>query len=107
MSERVLHLDVVVYKEDDLFVAHCLQLDLVTTAKTIEQACCDIEDVIKTHITYAIENDNLENLLKPAPPEIWNLLLKTNIVAEGSIKRWELPKMPPNVEHVEIQGLCA
>ncbi|MGH7800127.1 MAG: hypothetical protein ACREOW_05785 [Thermodesulfobacteriota bacterium] len=106
ISKLVLHLDVVCYKEGNLFIAHCLQLDLVTAAKTTEQAFYDMENIIKTHIAYAIENDNLENLFKPAPLEIWRLFPKATVLDDESPRRLKFPKMPPN-RIVEIQRLCA
>lgn len=68
--EIALHLDVLVYKED-IWIAHCLQLDLVTTADSDDKAIADMRDVIKAHIEFAAQNDNWEHLFKPAPPEVW------------------------------------
>lgn len=53
------------------FVAHCLELDLVATADTLEAVKADILDVIITQIQYSFANDNLEYLYHSAPPEVW------------------------------------
>ena len=37
-SKAKIHLDVLLAKEDALYVAHCLQLDLVATGETLEEA---------------------------------------------------------------------
>lgn len=53
------------------FVAHCLELDLVATADTLEAVKADILDVIAAQVHYAFANDNLEYLYHSAPPEVW------------------------------------
>lgn len=53
------------------FVAHCLELDLVATADTLEAVKADILDVIIAQVRYAFVNDNIEYLYHPAPPEVW------------------------------------
>jgi hypothetical protein len=62
---------VLIKKEDDLFIAHCLELDIVTTANAIDQVKRDIVDLIVAQVDYAFSNDNLDNLYHPAPPEVW------------------------------------
>ncbi|MDR3568242.1 MAG: hypothetical protein P4L43_09470 [Syntrophobacteraceae bacterium] len=53
------------------FVAHCLELDLVATAATMEAVKADIFDVIVAQVHHAFANDNLEYLYHPAPSEVW------------------------------------
>ncbi len=52
-------------------VAHCLELDLVATADTLDAVKADILDVIIAQFQYASANDNLEYLYHSAPPEVW------------------------------------
>lgn len=61
-----------VRKEDDLFVAYCLELDLVATGKTEDEAVKDLMDVTVEQVTYCIVNDNMDRLFRRAPEEIWN-----------------------------------
>ena len=66
-----IKLNVIIYQEGNEWVAHCLQMDIVT-ANTAERSVeSDIIDLIKAQVIYAIENDNLGNIFKPAPPEEW------------------------------------
>lgn len=58
-------------KESGLFVSHCLELDLVATGHSIEEAEDNIFDVIKAHLEFAFENNNWDNVYRPAPAEIW------------------------------------
>ncbi|MGH7900893.1 MAG: hypothetical protein ACRENZ_04075 [Thermodesulfobacteriota bacterium] len=106
MKPRIIHLDVICYKEDELWVAHCLQLDLVTTANTSEQAFCDMEDVVRTHIEYIIKNDNWEYLFKPAPPGVLNLFLKSHPVEDESTGHFDFSNLLPQT-NIEIQRLYA
>jgi len=62
---------VLIKKDPDAWVAHCLELNLVTVAETAKQAESDMIDVIMAHVRYAIENDNLAHMSHPAPPEVW------------------------------------
>lgn len=68
---RILYLDVLITQEEGQFVAHCLQLDLVATAKSYEEVRKDIIDIIKTYLEYAYEYDKRDNLFVPAPPKAW------------------------------------
>lgn len=66
-----IRLDILIKKEEDYFLAHCLQFDLVTTANTLKDVRKDIIDLCRAHIEYAHEYDNLEYLFSPAPKEVW------------------------------------
>lgn len=63
--------NILVKKEEDLFVAHCLELDIVTTSKNEKEVISDILDLVKAQVNYAFSNDNLVHLFHPAPPEVW------------------------------------
>lgn len=65
------NLDVLLYREDGQWVAHCLQLDLVEAGTTATEAEDALAGVIQHHIQWAIEDDDMENLFRPAPPETW------------------------------------
>jgi hypothetical protein len=66
------HFRFLVRKEEDWFVAYCLELDLMTAAKTEDQAVQDIVDVTIEQVRYCIVNDNIDRLFRRAPEEIWN-----------------------------------
>lgn len=81
-----LHIDGVVYKEGQEFVAHALQLDLVVTAPTEEQAVRDLLDVIIAQVTDAFENDNLKYLFRSAPSEAWEKWRKIDKMREEPVQ---------------------
>ena len=63
--------NVIIKEEEGLCVAHCLELDIVATGDTTEKAWGEMVDLIGIQVGYAFSNDNLENLYRPAPPEVW------------------------------------
>jgi hypothetical protein len=71
VEATALFFNVLTKKEEDYYLAHCLELDLVTTAPTIEQAREDIADVIACQVDDAFAHDNLDYLYPPAPPTVW------------------------------------
>lgn len=44
-------------------------MDLVTTANTVDDAFVEMKDLIMTQIEFAAENNNMENIFKPAMTE--------------------------------------
>jgi hypothetical protein len=94
-----LTVNVLLKKEEELFVAHCLELDIVTTGRTQEEAQKDMVDCIIAQIDHAFSNDNLENLLKPAPSEVWQEFFSCKKDVEEKNHRIKLPpamKSPQN-----------
>lgn len=77
--------NVVCFKEEELFVAHCLELNIATSAETIGEVKNDISDLIKAQIEYAIGHNNMEYLFKSAPQEIWNILKHSKPDLEDTI----------------------
>lgn len=73
-------LDVLCYREDGHDVAHCLEMDLVATASTRDAAVRDLVDVLRAHVRYAVEQDNLVHLFKPAPEEYWAKLANAELI---------------------------
>jgi hypothetical protein len=63
---------ILIKKEDDLWVAHCLELDLVSASPSKEEVEKDIISIINEQVRYCITNDNMENLFRDAPQEVWD-----------------------------------
>jgi hypothetical protein len=66
-----IRLDILIKKEEDYYLAHCLQFDIVTTSDTLDDVKKDIINLCRAHIEYSYEYDNLEYLFSPAPKEVW------------------------------------
>jgi len=65
---------VVIYKEDDSWIAHCLELDLVADAKSVKTALKRLGGVIVAQIEHLTAEDRLDELYFPAPLEYWKRL---------------------------------
>jgi predicted RNase H-like HicB family nuclease len=66
---------VLIYKEDNNWVAHCLDFDLLACARrSPRDAVSRLMGVIRAHIEYLDDNGLLEQLHRPAPREYWNML---------------------------------
>ena len=70
-AEASMKFSILLKKENELFVAHCLELDIVASGKDVDQVRTDIIDLVKAQVSYAFSNDNLDYLYHPAPPEVW------------------------------------
>lgn len=69
--DLAMTVNVLLKEEEGLYVAHCLELDLVTTGSSYADAQKDMVDCIIAQVHYAFENDNLDYLFHSAPPEVW------------------------------------
>lgn len=66
-----MRLRVVFYQEDGDWYGHCLEFDLVESGATLKEARADILDVIRAHVEWAIQHENMEHLYRSAPMEFW------------------------------------
>lgn len=66
-----ISVNILIKKEDGLFIAHCLELDIIAVCDTLDNARKEVISLVCAQIDYAFSNDNLENLYHPAPQEVW------------------------------------
>ena len=59
-------------KQEDLWIAHCLELDLVAAAPSMQDAETDLLSIIDEQVQYCVTNNNMENLFHDAPKEVWD-----------------------------------
>jgi len=81
-----LSVNVLVKKEGNSWTGHCLEFDIVATAKSLDSLKKDLNDLIIAQINYAFSNDNLDYLYHPAPPEIWEEFFKCKNQTEDDIR---------------------
>jgi hypothetical protein len=74
MAENRLSFRATVSREGDEWVAHCLDLDIVTVATTPDQAMDRLADAVGAQLWYAKMHDNFAYLFKPAPLAAWERL---------------------------------
>lgn len=63
--------NILIKKENEMFVAHCMELDIIATGSSVDEVSQDMIDLIIAQLKYAFSNDNLDHLYRPAPPEVW------------------------------------
>lgn len=73
-TPREVILQVLVSKTSSGYEAHCLQMDIVTEAGSIEQAMNDICDLIRAQYRFGRDTKNLESVFVPAPAADWQKL---------------------------------
>ncbi len=71
MAHSQISFNILLKQENEIWIAHCLELDIVATADSLEQAKNDLFDLIKAQLDYALENDNMAYFYHAAPREIW------------------------------------
>ena len=86
-----LRLDLLLYKEDETWVAHCLQLDVVGTGDTPDEASNVAIDCVEASIAYAFEIDDLGHLFKLAPRGVIDKFLHhAGLIGEPIVKKIEI-----------------
>jgi hypothetical protein len=73
-----LFLRVLGYKENDSWMAHCLEMDLVGSGRTFQEALRELSDLIDAQICFSIFKGNPSLLYHPAPPELIETYTRLN-----------------------------
>ena len=84
--------------ENDLWVGYCLELDIVTTAASVDQVKNDLKDLILAQVDYAFTNNNLDNLYHPAPRKIWQEFFHCKLLSEDRTPLTSAYQPPGNLE---------
>jgi predicted RNase H-like HicB family nuclease len=71
MSEptSTLHLTAVVTREDDWYVARCLEIEAVSQGETVEQALANLRDVVEVYL----EEEGVPPTSAPIPPLVTSI----------------------------------
>ncbi len=96
-------LHVLVYREDDFWLAHCLEFDAVAQGGTPEQARAGLIDAIETLVSDAIEHGDEAGLYSPAPAELWRRFGQ----AKASEVRFNMRQLEAGAETLITERLAA
>ena len=66
-------LHVLLTKEDDVFVARCLDFTVSSHGKSEMESLKSLAEAIKEYILTAIENSNIDNLYDPVHNKYWRM----------------------------------
>jgi len=78
--------NILVKEENGIYIAHCLELDIVATGSSSKEAQKEIKDLILAQVDYAFCNDNLDNLYHPAPANVWKEYFECRDQTEDRIR---------------------
>jgi predicted RNase H-like HicB family nuclease len=66
-----LDFQVLVYPEDDWWIAHCLEMDLPAEGNTPDEAIQNLLDIARVQVEDALKHQNLTSIFSAAPAELW------------------------------------
>jgi len=70
-DERSMVFSCLIKKVDNMWIGHCLELDIVATSDSMAELKSDLQDLIIAQVSYAFSNDNVDNLYRSAPASVW------------------------------------
>lgn len=101
-------LTVLVYTKDSQPVAHCLEMDFVTTGRSRDRAVADLFDTIRDQVQAAVADDALRRLFRPAPQQYWARLADADRVGGDQILLSEAPAAALHTGTIDVtQFACA
>jgi predicted RNase H-like HicB family nuclease len=72
-SKAKINLSAIIYREEGVWLAHCLEMDVVAEGDKPQKAFKDLDELCELQIKTALEEGDLETVFRPAPPEIWKM----------------------------------
>lgn len=101
MAPLRIPLRIVFYREDNQWVAHCLEFDLVGVGDSREEAINLLGEAIACQLHASIEMNNPENLFCPAEGRYLQMFAAGRDVAKGEVE----VHFDAAVEGVEIEEI--
>jgi predicted RNase H-like HicB family nuclease len=98
MAAINLRLSALIYREDQWWIAHCIEMDVVAEGETPMKAFENLQTLTALQIETALEDGDLQSVFRQAPPEICAAF------ATGIAKR--VRRRPPkHVARFEVRSL--
>jgi len=94
---------IILYREDEHYVAHCLEFDIVAQGNSVKESFQNLLDAVELQTAYALETGDMESLIQPAPPEFWRMLMKSEKKPEISVGL-RLPRVFSDIECSVVYG---
>jgi hypothetical protein len=77
---------VVFYQDDGVWVAHCLEFDLMGDGATKGLAMDRLGEAIALQAQASLDHDNLDNLFRPADGKLFAMFAAGRGVSEGELR---------------------
>src|SRR6266446_5892619 len=105
MAPLSMPLRTVFYRDDDSWIAHCLEFDLAGDGETKKEALASLSKAILIQLEFSVKNNNMQNLFTPADGELFRRFAagKKSDVAVGELL---LSVDPLTIENVEAREYC-
>lgn len=87
-----LAVHIILYPEESIYLAHCLEFDLVAQGATLDEAFQNVLDAIDLQVAYTMETGEMANLFQLAPIEFWQMLVTAKQYTPRA-NGWTLPAM--------------
>jgi len=84
-TKMELTFNVVIEEREGAFVATCLEMGLVATSDKREELPATMEKLVIRQVTFALENENFQDIFHPADPKVWKRL-EAALMAEKAEK---------------------
>jgi predicted RNase H-like HicB family nuclease len=79
-------LRIVLYREDEQWLAHCLEFDLIGAGESRTDALDCLNDAITTQLEFSVAQDNPQNLFSPADGEYFEMFAAGNDVPDATLQ---------------------
>jgi hypothetical protein len=87
---------VVLFRELDLWVAQCLEVDLVAQGKTLQEAVCELASVVNGRIAL-FSREGIDPFELPQAPDVyWELFKKSLPIKVNSEEPEDYPELDAN-----------
>jgi predicted RNase H-like HicB family nuclease len=98
-----LDFQVLIYPEDGVWIAHCLEMDVAESGATPKAAVEALIDVANVLVEDAIRSGSLDSIFHSAPKEVWSLYANApDDVAMASPPR----KLAAPVNRIQFRNLA-
>ena len=104
-SNLRINLSAIVYQEDGVWIAHCLELDIVAEGADTNDAIRSLVSLCDLQIKTALEEGDLKSVFRPAPPEVWQMFSSGRVLAEKKRAQGR-PRFEAPVDRFEARGLA-
>ena len=94
---KEFYLRVVIYPDEDRFIAHCLEMDLIGIGSTPRKAFADLHDHVRMQVSFAHQQGNPAMLWHPAPKWLFNKaekLTKERVTGITRSRKYNLAQLP-------------
>ena len=104
-SNLSINLSAIVYQEDGVWIAHCLELDIVTEGDDVDDAVRSLVSLCDLQIKTALEEGDVQSIFRPAPPEVWQMFSSGKVLPEKKKTQGRRCFEAP-VDRFEARGLA-